>query len=87
METTKCITKEQLEEITNQQTELSNLLTNIGLHESQKHSLLHKLAEVNKRVEDFKSELFKQYGDVNINIEDGSYSKIEASPELQLVKE
>ena len=84
MENTKHITKQQLDEITNQQKELGNLLTNIGLHESQKHGLLHRLVEVNKKVEDFKSELLKQYGNININIEDGSYSEIEAQPESEV---
>ena len=71
------ITEEQLKTITDQQKELGILLTNIGMLESQKHGLLHKIAEVNKRIEDFKVELQKQYGNVNINTEDGTYTDIE----------
>jgi predicted nucleic acid-binding Zn-ribbon protein len=74
---TKTIKKDQLEKIIAQQKELNVLLTNIGVLESQKHSLLHQVAEVNKEVEDFKVVLESEYGAVNINLEDGSYTEIE----------
>ena len=71
------ITEEQLETIVKQQKDLQTLLTNIGLLESQKHGFLHQIADINKAVEDFKMELQNQYGAININLEDGSYSLIE----------
>ena len=74
---TKTIKKDQLEKIVAQQKDLNVLLTNIGVLEKQKHSLLHQVAEVNKEVEDFKSELESEYGAININLEDGSYTEIE----------
>ena len=77
MNVVKSITKEQLETVTSQQKDLSNLLTNIGLLESQKHGLLHQIAEVNKSIEDFKSKLQEEYGAININLSDGSYTDIE----------
>jgi hypothetical protein len=77
MEVVKQITKEQLEKITTQQKDLQALLTNIGLLESQKHGFLHQIAEVNKTIEDFKTELQEEYGPININLEDGSYTEIE----------
>jgi len=77
METTKKITKEQLETITIHQQELNSLLTNIGVLESQKHGFLHKIANINKAIEDFKTELQTEYGSININLEDGSYEEIE----------
>ena len=73
----KKITEEQLETLSKQQKDLSDILTNIGILESQKHSYLHQLADVNKSVEDFKLELQEQYGNVNINLLDGSYTEIE----------
>jgi hypothetical protein len=82
MESTNKIKQEQLETIRTQQKELNTLLNNIGVLESQKHSLLHKLADVNKSIEEFKTELFQEYGNVNINIEDGSYSEMETKQEL-----
>jgi predicted nucleic acid-binding Zn-ribbon protein len=81
MESTNKIKQEQLETIRTQQKELNTLLNNIGVLESQKHSLLHKLADVNKSIEEFKTELFQEYGNVNINIEDGSYSEMETKQE------
>jgi predicted nucleic acid-binding Zn-ribbon protein len=73
----KKIKKEQLEKIVSQQKELNTLLTNIGVLETQKHSLLHQVAEVNKDVEEFKTVLESEYGAININLEDGSYEEIE----------
>ena len=73
------ITEEQLEKLTTQQRELGTLLTNIGILESQKHGLLHQIADVNKDVEDFKEELQKEYGSVNINLTDGTYTPVEES--------
>jgi hypothetical protein len=86
MENTNKITDEQLSTIVNQQKEMSALLSNIGLLESQKHGFLHQIAEVNKKVEEFKLELQRQYGNVNINIEDGSYTLIEKPADVKLEK-
>jgi hypothetical protein len=82
MKNTNKITAKQLETIVTQQKDLQTLLTNIGLAESQKHAFLHQLAEINKAVEDFKMELQDQYGAVNINLEDGTYSLIEEEAEV-----
>ena len=73
----KKITEEQLETLSKQQKDLSDIITNIGILESQKHSYLHQLADVNKAIEEFKLELQEQYGSVNINLQDGSYTEIE----------
>lgn len=81
MEVVRHITKEQLEKIVTQQKDLQTLLTNIGVLESQKHGLLHKLGEVNKAIEEFKGELEAEYGAININLEDGSYTEMEKSTE------
>ncbi|MFY7938054.1 MAG: hypothetical protein ACOVOQ_11800 [Flavobacterium sp.] len=75
------ITKEQLDKITDQQKALNMMLSNIGVLESQKHALLHQIAEVNKEIEDTKVELEKEYGAININLEDGSYTEIEKKDE------
>ena len=81
MEVTNYITAEQLEKVTTQQKDLGALLTNIGILESQKHGFLHQLAEVNKAIEDFKEELQKEYGAININLTDGSYTEVEETQE------
>ena len=77
MEVVKQITTTQLETIVNQQKDINALLTNIGVLESQKHGFLHQLAEINKAVEDFKNVLQEEYGAININLEDGTYTELE----------
>jgi hypothetical protein len=81
MEVVKQITKEQLEKIVAQQKDLQTLLTNIGILESQKHGFLHQLGDLNKAIEDFKGELETEYGAININLEDGSYTDMEKPTE------
>jgi len=76
MQTVKQITQEQLEKVVGGQKDLNAVLTNIGVLESQKHSYLHQLADINKSIEEFKMELEKEYGAININLEDGSYTEI-----------
>jgi hypothetical protein len=81
MDVVKQITAVQLETIVNQQKDINTLLTNIGILESQKHGFLHQLAEVNKAVEDYKNLLQEEYGPININLEDGTYTVIEENAE------
>ena len=81
MSETKKITAEQLEKLLKNQKELNTILVNVGVLESQKHSLLHQLADVNKESEEFKSELQAEYGSININLEDGSYVEVENNEE------
>jgi predicted nucleic acid-binding Zn-ribbon protein len=77
MAETKKITAEQLEKLIKNQRELNAVLANIGVLESQKHGLLHQLADVNKETEEFKTELQEQYGSINIDLQDGSYTEVE----------
>ena len=81
MEVVNKITEEQLTKVVAQQKDLSAVLTNIGILESQKHSFLHQLADLNKSIEDFKGELENEYGAININLEDGSYTLFETPAE------
>ena len=75
------ITDEQLSTIQNQQQELNAILHEVGVIEAQKHGLLHQFAWVNKEVEELKSELENEYGAININVEDGTYTEIEKEVE------
>ena len=66
------ITDEQLEKI---QTIVSNInrgQIEIGRFETQKHLLTHKVAQIQEELKGLQEKLEKQYGTVNINIEDGS---------------
>ena len=70
------IREDQLKKVVKQQNELSTTLGQIGTLESQKHSLLHKIADVNQRVEEYKAELEEEYGVISINLETGEYTEI-----------
>jgi peptidoglycan hydrolase CwlO-like protein len=77
------IKKDQLEKIQNFQKELNKLLNEVGFLEAQKTAVLAKFHEVNKQTEDFKKELEEEYGSININLEDGSYTPIEKEEEQE----
>ena len=81
VEETKLIKADQLEIIKEHQVKLNKALTNIGFLETQKHSLLHDYAGIVDDVEKYKVELEEEYGAININIEDGSYTIIEKEEE------
>ena len=71
------IKDEQLERIQSIQKELSETLNAIGYLESEKHALLHKIKSINEEDQRIKAELEEEYGSVNINVEDGTYTDIE----------
>jgi hypothetical protein len=75
------ITDEQLSTIQEHQNKTNNILHQVGYLESQKHGLLHELAGVNQDIEEFKNSLEKEYGAINIDIETGTYTKIEEKKE------
>jgi len=79
------IKEEQLKRIQGIQKELSETLNAIGYLESEKHALLHKIKSINEEDQRIKAELEEEYGSVNINVEDGSYTEIEA--ELEKVED
>ena len=75
------IKEDQLKKIQEQQAAVTKILNEVGYLEANKHGLLHELAGVNQQIEDFKGELEKEYGAVNINLEDGTYTAIEKEEE------
>lgn len=78
------ITKEQLEKIQDQQKKLQGILTDIGVIEVRKHEALHAQAVVSQEIEETKKELEKEYGSININIQDGTYTKVEENDDSEL---
>ena len=75
------IKEEELKLIQEQQKQLNELVHNIGLLESQKHGLLHDIASANKDIEDYKEVLEAEYGAINIDLEDGTYTEIKEDVE------
>jgi len=70
------IKKKQLEEIVELQTKLNGIISNIGVLETQKHSLLHDVSEVNKNIEEFKAKLEKEYGAISVDLKTGEYTEV-----------
>ena len=78
------ITEEELTLLKELQGRLNQSVSQVGFLETQKHSLLHAIAEINSDVEKQKSELENKYGSITINLEDGSFEEVkqeEASAE------
>ncbi len=71
------ITDKQLETLQDHNTKLSEILTQIGVLESNKHAFLHEIAGVNKDLEEFKKDLEEEYGAINIDMSTGEYTIIE----------
>ena len=78
----KKITEEQLTKIQGQQQELNKIIREVGILETQKHGLLHEFGKINSSVEELKVELQEQYGNININVDDGTYTVIEQEKEV-----
>ena len=70
------IKEEQLKEIVDLQGKLGQIISNIGVLESQKHGLLHDVAAVNKELEDFKAKLEEEYGAISIDLKTGEYTEV-----------
>ena len=71
------ITEEQLKTVNDQQAKLNELLRSMGVLESQKHGVYAQVLETSKAIEATKKELEEEYGQVNIDLKDGSYTEIE----------
>lgn len=77
------IREEELSKIKEQQLKLQTVVNEIGLIESKKHQLLHLVGTINEEIEEFKKELEKEYGSININLETGEYTEIESNSEVK----
>ena len=75
------ITEEQLKKVTDQQNKLSEALKHIGILEVQKTNLVKDVLKISKEVDETKKELEDEYGQVNIDLSDGSYTDVEKEDE------
>ncbi len=71
------ITEEQLKTIKDQQAKLQAVFIDIGFIESKKHEALHIQVQASEALEATKKELEEEYGQVNIDLSDGSYTVVE----------
>lgn len=70
------IKKEELEKLQELNKKLNAVKHDLGLLETQKHSLLHLYADEVGKLEELKKELEDSYGKINIDLKDGSYEEI-----------
>ncbi|QDP46140.1 MAG: hypothetical protein Unbinned306contig1002_2 [Prokaryotic dsDNA virus sp.] len=75
------ITKEELKQLQEQEQKKNAIKHDLGVLETQKHSLLHLWAEIITQQEGVKKDLEDKYGKVNISLEDGSYTEIKEDEE------
>ena len=75
------ITDEQLEQIRAQQSVKARIINDVGVLEAQKHDVLNALTNVMQKTAETAEELEKEYGKININLEDGSYEVVEVEEE------
>ena len=70
------ITEEQLKTLQEQQGKLNEMLRTVGVLEVQKGNVLQDVSSLSKEIEATKKELEEEYGQVNINLQDGTYEDI-----------
>ena len=71
------ITEEQLKTVQDQQAKLTEGLRTLGVLDVQKQNVHGQIAELSKEIDATKKELEDEYGQVNIDLKDGSYTEIE----------
>ena len=70
------IEEKELEVLQEQEKKKGAILHDLGLLDTQRHSLMHIYADLMKEQQDSKTELEEKYGKININLSDGSYEEI-----------
>jgi hypothetical protein len=73
----KQITEEQLKTVKDQQGKLNGLLRSLGVLDLQKENIRVEVKKVSEEIDSTKKELEDEYGQVNIDLQDGSYTDIE----------
>ena len=73
------ITKDELTLLKEQDKNKIAILHDIGLLQTQIHTLIHLFAKLNEEIEDNKKVLEDKYGKINIQLSDGSIEEIEES--------
>jgi hypothetical protein len=71
------ITSEELEKIKTQQNNIQKVLLDLGALEARKLDVFKAYEEFHTELESTKKELEEKYGQVNIDLKDGTYTLIE----------
>ena len=71
------VTDEQLKRLQEIVGAMNGATTRVGQIETQKHAVLHDLTLMRQDLLKFQAELEEEYGKVNVNIQDGTITKVE----------
>ena len=80
------ITEKELKTITEQQGKIQTVIFDLGSLEAKKFEISVALKEYNDALNETKKELEEKYGQVNINLKDGTYEEIVPEVEAEEVK-
>ena len=83
----KKLTAKELKEVKELQSEMNNVLLNIGNAEVVKNQLVRKQVELQTLWDSITGKLEKKYGSVNISLEDGSLSPAKEKEVIEEVYE
>ena len=70
------ISEEQLKELQGHVNKINQAQLQLGGLESQKHSLLHAVVNMQTELTEFQNKLEEEYGKVSINIQDGTIAPL-----------
>ena len=70
------ITKKELETVKEQQKKIQTVVYDLGSLEARKFEISGALKDFTEELNKTKKELEEKYGQVNINLQDGSYEEI-----------
>ena len=71
------IKEEQLTKLQGLVNQINQLQLELGQVESRKYDVIAAIPAVRKELNEFQSELEKEYGNVSINIQDGTIKEVE----------
>ena len=71
------IEEQELQALKEVQQKQAAYLHDVGVLESQKHNLLHALAQISSEQQEMIKELEEKYGKIEIDLADGSYTEVE----------
>ena len=80
------ITKSELESIRGIQQKTNSILLEIGYLEVQQAKLIVANEQVDKELTDVKTKLQEKYGQIDIDLKDGSYKSIEKKKDESVMK-
>jgi len=69
--------EKELQVLKEQEAKKGAILHDLGVLDIQKHSLLYTYSVIQNQQEETKKELEEKYGKINVDLSDGSFTKVE----------